>query len=177
MAPTEDRRYRLGFHLYALGSLGWSSTLRSQAYAIMRDLRDAVDETVQLDVLDGEEIVCLERMEPLRSYYELTAWRVPRGACPAGALLGDPAKRVGPPAVHEDGSGIIGIAAPIHDQHAVVAALSIVAPAARLTRTAIARHAPLLSEAVTRLSGCLGHRGEEAGRLQVVVGDASAWTE
>jgi len=51
---------RLGLRLFELGELATEpNALRAVAVEAMADLRDAVDETVQLTVLDGTDVLCL----------------------------------------------------------------------------------------------------------------------
>ena len=65
--PQTDR-YGLGLRLWDLGQLvGASSRLREIAILPMEELRDHFDETVNLGVLDGKEIVYMEMAESRKS--------------------------------------------------------------------------------------------------------------
>ena len=64
VAKTNDDRYRLGFKLYELGQLVVHTTeLRAVAHGILERLRNESAETAHLAVLDGTEVVYLERFE------------------------------------------------------------------------------------------------------------------
>lgn len=59
----ERGRYRIGLHLWEIGSLAPRSTdLRHAALPFLEDLYEATHENVQLAVLDGDEVVYLERI-------------------------------------------------------------------------------------------------------------------
>jgi DNA-binding IclR family transcriptional regulator len=61
---TGDGRYRLGFRLYELGQLVVSSLeLREVAHPTLERLRNDTGETVHLAVLEGADVVYLERFE------------------------------------------------------------------------------------------------------------------
>jgi IclR family transcriptional regulator, KDG regulon repressor len=60
----ETGRYRLGLHLYELGALvGVHLDLHEAASPALNDVRNRTGETVQLAVLDGREVVYVERLE------------------------------------------------------------------------------------------------------------------
>jgi DNA-binding IclR family transcriptional regulator len=64
VTKTPDDRYRLGFRLYELGQLVVHTTeLREAAHTILERLRNESAETAHLAVLDGTEVVYLERFE------------------------------------------------------------------------------------------------------------------
>lgn len=64
LAQTDDGRYRLGIRLYELGTLVVTGLeLREVAHPILERLRNETNETVHLAVLDGIEVVYLERFE------------------------------------------------------------------------------------------------------------------
>jgi DNA-binding IclR family transcriptional regulator len=59
---TDTGSYRLGYRLMELGSrVGQGRDLREEARPIMEDLRDALGETVNLTVREGDEVVYVER--------------------------------------------------------------------------------------------------------------------
>ena len=61
---TPDDRYRLGFKLYELGQLVVHTTqLRDVAHPFLEDLRNESAEAAQISVLDGLEVVYVERFE------------------------------------------------------------------------------------------------------------------
>ena len=60
--------YRVGLRLWSLGQMaGEALQLRELALPSMRELRDRFNETVNLGVLDGREIVYLDMVESRRS--------------------------------------------------------------------------------------------------------------
>lgn len=68
---VHDRRtdtYRLGLRVWELGRLaGGDLRVREVALPIMQELRDAFNETVNLGILDGREVVYVEMAESSRS--------------------------------------------------------------------------------------------------------------
>ena len=61
---TPDDRYRLGLRLYDLGQLVVNSLeLREVAHPVLERLRNETGETVHLAVLEGADVVYLERFE------------------------------------------------------------------------------------------------------------------
>jgi DNA-binding IclR family transcriptional regulator len=59
---TETGSYRLGYRLMELGSrVGQGQDLREEARPIMEALRDALGETVNLTVREGDEVVYIDR--------------------------------------------------------------------------------------------------------------------
>jgi IclR family acetate operon transcriptional repressor len=65
--PATDK-YSLGLKLWSLGQAAWSRTrLQELARDAMQHLRDQFDETVNLGVIDGREIVYLEMAESHRT--------------------------------------------------------------------------------------------------------------
>lgn len=64
LAQASDGRYRLGIRLYELGTLVVTGLeLREVAHPVLERLRNETNETVHLAVLDGVEVVYLERFE------------------------------------------------------------------------------------------------------------------
>ncbi len=64
LEQMEGGRYRLGIRLYELGSLVIHGVeLREVAHPVLEHLRNATNETVHLAVLDGTEVIYLDRME------------------------------------------------------------------------------------------------------------------
>ncbi len=63
---TLSGRYRLGVHLLEYGQLVTTrSALRTQAFPLLVDLRNAIGETVQLGVPSGGDVLYFERVEGL----------------------------------------------------------------------------------------------------------------
>jgi IclR family transcriptional regulator, KDG regulon repressor len=61
---ADTGRYRLGLHLYELGALvGAHMDLHEAAGPALLEVRNRTGETVQLAVLDGREVVYVERLE------------------------------------------------------------------------------------------------------------------
>jgi DNA-binding IclR family transcriptional regulator len=64
VAKTPDDRYRLGFKLYELGQQVVNGLeLREVAHPFLEELRNESKETTHLAVLDGTEVIYLERIE------------------------------------------------------------------------------------------------------------------
>jgi len=64
---ADSRRYRLGVACLELGSVYLSQTdIRKQALPVLRRLREGCRETVHLGTLVGNEVVYLERLDPLQ---------------------------------------------------------------------------------------------------------------
>lgn len=93
----DSGRYRLGLHLYELGQLSISrSRLRQAALPIMEDLRQRTGHTIHLGVVDGADVVHLERLqsrEGLDIFDALPARRFPMHCSATGKVLAafDPA--------------------------------------------------------------------------------------
>lgn len=66
------QRYRLGFRLYDLGNVyAAGMDLRKLAYPLMKELNRATSETVNLNIVDRGERVCIEKIEsphPVRNF-------------------------------------------------------------------------------------------------------------
>ncbi len=84
------KRYTAGARLASLAlDVLRHSALRSQSHAILRELVDLVDETCNLTVLDGDEVLYLDRVETsaaLRLHLE-PGMRVPLHATASGKLF------------------------------------------------------------------------------------------
>ncbi|MDQ0382937.1 IclR family transcriptional regulator [Amycolatopsis thermophila] len=64
----DDGRYQIGLHLWEVGSLApRSKSLREAALPFLEDLYEATHENVQIAVLDGHEVVYIERIFSHRS--------------------------------------------------------------------------------------------------------------
>ncbi len=87
---TADDRYRLGLRLYDLGQLVVNSLeLRDVAHPVLEHLRNDSKETVHLAVLEGADVVYLERFESpstLRLFGRLGR-RMPAHAMSSGKCL------------------------------------------------------------------------------------------
>ena len=63
---TLSGKYRLGVHLLEYGQLVTTrSALRTQAFPLLVELRNAIGETVQLGVPSGGDVLYIERVEGL----------------------------------------------------------------------------------------------------------------
>ena len=72
----ETGRYRLGLHVYELGALSASrSRLRKIALPIMEDLRHRTGHTIHLSVVDGADVIHLERLQSRRGLQVLADMR------------------------------------------------------------------------------------------------------
>jgi IclR family transcriptional regulator, KDG regulon repressor len=60
---TESGRYRLGLAVFELAAAAQSEDLHEAALLPMTDLRNRTGETVQIAVLDGREVVYVERLD------------------------------------------------------------------------------------------------------------------
>lgn len=83
-------RYRLGLRLYALGMLaGTHVTLHEASTPCLTDLRNRTDETVQLAVLDGRDVVYVERLESTQALrlFVRSGYRIPANCSSTGKVL------------------------------------------------------------------------------------------
>jgi DNA-binding IclR family transcriptional regulator len=120
---TVDGRYRLGLRLYDLGQLVVNSLeVREVAHPILERLRNETGETVHLAVLEGADVVYLERFESpstLRLFGRLGR-RMPAHSTSSGKCL-------------------LAYASPDALDAVVVAGLSRLAPRTITSRTMLAR--------------------------------------
>jgi IclR family KDG regulon transcriptional repressor len=71
---AEARNYQLGLKLFQLGSAAFRSRdIRRLAFPIAEELRNRYEETVNLALLDGAQVVYVERLESRRSLRTATA--------------------------------------------------------------------------------------------------------
>lgn len=91
--------YRLGLHLFKLGTaVQRRLDLRQRALPIMRQLAEATEETVSLSILQGDDALCIERVEG--KHVQLLAMRVGTtlplyaGAASRTLLASLPAERI-----------------------------------------------------------------------------------
>jgi DNA-binding IclR family transcriptional regulator len=71
---AEARKYQLGLKLFQLGSAAFRSRdVRRLAFPIAEELRNRYEETVNLALLDGAQVVYVERLESRRSLRTATA--------------------------------------------------------------------------------------------------------
>lgn len=202
------RKYRLGLRVTDLGMAALHSTgLREHAHAYLEELRQRVRYTVSLGVLDGTEILIVDRLRsfrPLQRRVDADAGleagsRLPAYCTAMGKLLlaylPEPERceylssarltRRGPGtitskralrsqldqirmdrvaiSVQEATAGLIAIAVPVRDASAVVAALSLSAPASTFSVNELVDGlAPHLHATADRISARLGYRrGDE----------------
>ena len=70
----EEGKYQLGLKLFQLGSAAFRSRdIRRLAFPIAEELRNRYEETVNLALLDGAQVVYVERLESRRSLRTATA--------------------------------------------------------------------------------------------------------
>jgi DNA-binding IclR family transcriptional regulator len=85
-----ERGYELGFHLFELGqAVPISRRLRDIALPLMADLLEATHEIVQLAVLDGREVVYLEKLTARQSIKapSVVGARLPAYSCGLGKAI------------------------------------------------------------------------------------------
>ena len=85
-----ERGYDLGFHLFELGqAVPISRRLRDIALPLMADLLEATHEIVQLAVLDGSEVVYLEKLTARQSIKapSVVGARLPAYCCGLGKAI------------------------------------------------------------------------------------------
>ncbi len=87
---TEDGRYRIGLRLWEVGALAPRSIgLREAALPFLEDVYEATHENVQIAVLDGSEVVYVERISGRRAVHVVTrpGTRLPAHATAVGLVL------------------------------------------------------------------------------------------
>ena len=90
LARTPDGRVRVGMRLWELGRRASpTSTLRAAAMPFLEDLHAALGQHVQLGVLDGDEVIFLERLSAPGAVVNYTriAGRLPLHASSSGLVL------------------------------------------------------------------------------------------
>jgi DNA-binding IclR family transcriptional regulator len=66
----ETGRYRLGMHVYELGTLTANrNRLRKLALPVMEELRQLTGHTIHLSVADGADVIHLERLQSMRGVH------------------------------------------------------------------------------------------------------------
>jgi IclR family KDG regulon transcriptional repressor len=87
----DDRRWRLGYRLFAWGNLAAESTdLRRLAHPVVRDLSVATGETAVLTVYRDGEVVCLDKVEtnqPVRVALEVGSRHPPHAGASSKVLM------------------------------------------------------------------------------------------
>ena len=87
---ADDGRYRIGLRLWEIGALAPRSVgLREAALPFLTDLQEVTGENVQLAVLDGTEVVYVERLSGRRAVNVITrvGGRLPLHATGVGLVL------------------------------------------------------------------------------------------
>ncbi len=87
---TEDGRYRIGLRLWEVGALAPRSIgLREAALPFLEDVYEATHENVQIAVLDGSEVVYVERISGRQAVHVVTrpGTRLPAHATAVGLVL------------------------------------------------------------------------------------------
>lgn len=191
--------YRLGLAMYELGLLVFPHYgLHDAAIPVLAALRHSTGETVHLAVLDGLDVVFIERLQspqtvryvvnvghrvpaptsgngkvmlahlpPEELEARLAGWKpvaiTPYTITSKQALLADLQRvreRGWAQNINESTMGVASVAVPIRDKSGeVIAALSVVAPAARSTAQALRRTRTAALEAAEAISRRLGYVG------------------
>ena len=151
-------RFCLGFELVALGRVAAEQFgLGELAAPVMRDLRDACRESVQLYVREDDARRCVVS---LQSPHALR-WIVPEGSLlplgvgSAGRVLSGAALSPGGwiESVEEREAGVASVSAPVHDARgAVLAAVGISGPVERLTRSPGERFGVQVADAARQIT-------------------------
>lgn len=194
--------YRIGLRVWALGQLARVPVdLREAALPFMRTLRDRFNETVNLGVLEGREVIYLDMVESRRSLRmqaqlggrdplystalgkamlaflpeerlgeHLPARLTPRTAMShssLAALRADLQRTRARGYGLDDGEneeGVRCVGAPIFGQDGqVVGAVSLSAPAARMSDRSLPDAAASVIQTAEAISRRLGHRGKDEG--------------
>lgn len=181
---TETQRYSLGSRLAQIGALGLSNMeLRKIALPFMRELNAVYNEGVSLYVVQGDERLCVERVEstrPLRRVINVgdrhpltrgAAGRVLLAYLPPerrhALLLGDPftteealeeLRRSGyTVSLGEREEGVTSIAAPIQDAKCeIVAAIAMSGPSVRFEGPGFSDKVAKVKKAAELISEALG---------------------
>src|SRR6478609_3458566 len=133
----DGRRIRIGVRLWELGSRAAPTrTLREAALPFMEDLHTVIHHHVQLGVLDGQEVLFVERLSAHEAVINVTevAGRLPLHASSSGLVL----LAYAPPEIQRAGfvhtpghirDAAAGVAVPVRDtRERVVASLGVVVP-------------------------------------------------
>lgn len=197
----DERGYRLGIVMYELGeAVRVHLDLHAAAAPVLVHVREQTGESVQVGVLDGLEVVYVDRLESAHSLRLLTETgrRVPAHCTSSGKVLlanlepallevhlDRPLDRLTPhtivdpealraelrrvraqgwaSAVDEREVGVASLAAPVRDASgAVVAALSVAAPVARVGARQRRKIAADVVEGAEAVSRRLGHSPERS---------------
>ena len=155
-----DGRFALGFRLVGLGhaaAAGWP--LAEAARPALERLRTDTGESVQLYVRDGDRRVCLVSLESPHELRTIVAEgsALPLGVGSAGRILMGERSPTGWTASHEERApGVGSVSAPVHDRSAaVVAAVGISGPVARIGADAGERFGPAVVAAADAVAATL----------------------
>jgi DNA-binding IclR family transcriptional regulator len=152
----DEGRFELGPHLVTLGRAATGRfALIAAATPVLRTLRDATGESVQLFVREGDArrcVISLESPHGLR-------WIVPEGSLlplefgsSGRVLLGETPRQGWVESVGEREPGVASVSAPIVDgARVVVAAISVSGPIERLSRTPGKRFGGTVADAAARI--------------------------
>jgi DNA-binding IclR family transcriptional regulator len=152
----DEGRFELGPHLVTLGRAATGRfALIAAATPVLRTLRDATGESVQLFVREGDArrcVISLESPHGLR-------WIVPEGSLlplefgsSGRVLLGETPRQGWVESVGEREPGVASVSAPIVDgARVVVAAISVSGPIERLSRTPGKRFGGAVADAAARI--------------------------
>jgi IclR family KDG regulon transcriptional repressor len=179
----DNGKYHLGIALFRLGALvRRRMNVSNEARPYLYDLREKINETVHLAILDGSEIMYVYNLEstqairmrsdigvrkPAYCTAEGLAPRTPKTLTSADRFikaLGVVRQRGCAIEDEESELGMVCIAAPIRDDSgAVVAAVGIAGPLMRLSKKSIAAFLPHVIATADLVSVRLGYRGRAAG--------------
>ena len=152
----DEGRFELGPHLVTLGRAATGRfALIAAATPVLRSLRDATGESVQLFVREGDArrcVISLESPHGLR-------WIVPEGSLlpldlgsSGRVLLGETPRQGWIESVGEREPGVASVSAPVVDSaQVVVAAISVSGPIERLSRTPGKRFGGAVADAASRI--------------------------
>lgn len=155
-----DGRFCLGLALVSLGHAAAESfPLADLARPVLRELRDAVGESVQLFVQEGDARRCVVSLESAHGL----RWIVPEGALlplhvgSAGRVLtGERGPQGWVESVEEREPGVASVSAPVLDATGHVrAAVSVSGPVERLSRSPGARHGEAVVAAAADVAAAL----------------------
>ena len=152
-----DGRFDLGLDLASLGRIAAARfPLGARSLPVLRSLRDATGESVQLFVVDGDQRRCVVS---LQSPHGLQ-WIVPEGVLfplgkgSAGRVLNGEQSVTGwIESIEEREAGVASVSAPVRDNDgAVIAAVSVSGPVERLSRKPGERWGAAVSTAAERIA-------------------------
>jgi len=157
----DDGCYALGLALIGLGRAAADELpLATIAVPVLRRLRDETGESAQLFVAEEGERLCVAAVDSpqeLRTIVPVGA-RLPMDVGAAGRALSGVAERgEWLASVGERAPGVASVAAPVHDGHRIVAAVSVSGPVDRLTKRPGQRFGDQVVAAALDIQAALAH--------------------